>query len=240
MNGDRDPGDHPAPPLLELRNVEKRYPSPEGVETVEVLKGIDLQAHTGESIAIVGESGSGKSTLLNLIGALDYPSSGEILYDGKDISVLEEDEIAVYRNRTIGFVFQQHHLLPQCTILENVLVPTLARKSRKDRAAHPQRAQELLGQVGLSHRQNYRPGELSGGEKQRAAVARALINRPRLLLADEPTGSLDHANTSALADLLLEVNKAEHTILITVTHATAVAKRMERIFKLEDGLLSAL
>ena len=240
MNGDRDPGDRPAPPLLELRNVEKRYPSPEGVETVEVLKGVDLQAHAGESIAIVGESGCGKSTLLNLIGALDYPSSGEILYDGKDISILEENEMAVYRNRAVGFVFQQHHLLPQCTILENILVPTLVRKSLKDRAAHPRRAQELLGRVGLSHRQNYRPGELSGGEKQRAAVARALINRPRLLLADEPTGSLDHANTSALADLLLEVNKAEHTILITVTHATAVAKRMERIFKLEDGLLSAL
>ena len=233
-------GDRPTPPLLELRNVEKRYPSPEGVETVEVLKRIDLQAHTGESIAIVGESGSGKSTLLNLIGALDYPSSGEILYDGKDISALEEDEIAAYRNRTVGFVFQQHHLLPQCTILENVLVPTLVQKSRKDGATHTQRAQELLGQVGLGHRQDYRPGELSGGEKQRAAVARALINRPRLLLADEPTGSLDHANTSALADLLLKVNKAEHTTLITVTHATAVAKRMKRILKLEDGLLSAL
>ena len=239
MSGECHPEGFPAVPLLELRKVEKHYRSPEGVETVEVLKGIDLKANSGESIAIVGESGSGKSTLLNLIGALDHPSSGEILFDGEDISVYQEVEIAAYRNRTVGFVFQQHHLLPQCTILENVLVPTLVRNLAKDRAGHTQRAQELLTQVGLSHRQNYRPGELSGGEKQRAAVARALINRPRLLLADEPTGSLDHANTSALADLLLEVNKAENTTLITVTHATAVAKRMERIFKLEDGLLAA-
>src|SRR5438309_11795041 len=168
--------------LLQLSGVSKSYVSPEGVETA-VLRGVDLDVANGESIAIAGPSGCGKSTLLNIIGTLDRPSSGRVMLDGRDASALSEAELAGVRSRVVGFVFQLHHLLPQCSILENVLVPTLA-GSKDDRAALRERAEKLLGSVGLKHRIHHRPGELSGGERQRVAVARALINQPKLLLAD--------------------------------------------------------
>ena len=159
-----------------------------------------------------------------------------MLVDGKDIETLEGDAAAAYRNNTVGFIFQLHHLLPQCTVLENVLVPTLARKDR-DKAALQQRAEELLDSVGLKHRLNHRPGELSGGERQRVAVARALINRPRLLLADEPTGALDRISATRLVDLLAEINTTQGVTLIMVTHAPELARRMQRVLELRDGKL---
>ena len=177
--------------LLELSGVTKLFVSPGGAET-PVLKGIDLRMSPGESVAIVGPSGCGKSTLLNLIGTLDRPTTGRIVLDGKDITFLTDADVAKVRSEVVGFVFQFHHLLPQCSILENVLVPSLV--TSRGAQDSESRARALLDRVGLSHRLSYRPGQLSGGECQRAAVVRALINRPKLLLADEPTGSLDREN----------------------------------------------
>jgi lipoprotein-releasing system ATP-binding protein len=222
--------------LLDLRNVSKTYRAPDGGDAVDVLRGVNLQIDTGESVAIVGPSGSGKSTVLNLIGALDRTDSGEVFVDGRDVEKLNEQDLALYRNTTIGFIFQLHHLLPQCTILENVLVPTLASPSRNP-SALTARAESLLESVGLKHRLHHRPGELSGGERQRAAVARALINSPKLLLADEPTGALDRTNAARLTDLLVEVNKTHGVTLVMVTHALDLAARMGRVFELIDGQL---
>jgi lipoprotein-releasing system ATP-binding protein len=219
--------------ILELAGVTKSYVSPEGAQT-QVLRGIDLVLREGESLAIAGPSGSGKSTLLNIIGTLDRPTSGRVALDGRDVSALGETELAVVRSRVVGFVFQLHHLLPQCSILENVLVPTLVLKGASD--AEP-RAVSLLARVGLSQRLSHRPGQLSGGECQRAAVVRALINRPKLLLADEPTGSLDRASAEALAKLLGEINREEGVALIYVTHAADLAARAGRILELQDGRL---
>jgi ABC-type lipoprotein export system ATPase subunit len=187
-------------------------------------------------VAITGPSGSGKSTILNIIGALDRADSGEVLVDGRDVEKLRDAELASYRNTTVGFIFQLHHLLPQCTILENVLVPTLAGKL-DDRAALRKRAEKLLDSVGLKHRLAHRPGELSGGERQRVAVARALINQPKLLLADEPTGALDRTSASRLVDLLAELNRDHGVTLIMVTHAPELASRMKRVLELRDGKL---
>src|SRR6186997_2034686 len=189
--------------LLEVSNLTKSYSALDGSEEVRVLEGVDLRAEKGESIAIIGPSGSGKSTILNIIGALDRADSGRVLVDGEEVEKLGEEELSAYRRTKVGFVFQLHHLLPQCTVLENVLVPTLPLLKR-DAAALQARAEELLKSVGLSHRLQHRPGQLSGGERQRAAVARALINQPRLLLADEPTGALDRLNAAKLADLLID------------------------------------
>ena len=218
--------------LLELTNVSKSYVAP----PVEVLRGINFQLDTGEAVAIVGPSGSGKSTLLNILGALDRPTQGRALFDGRDLAALTEPELATIRNRQIGFVFQLHHLLPQCTVLENVLIPTLARKPADPVAA--ERAVKLLERVGLQHRLEHRPGQLSGGECQRVAVARALINQPKLLLADEPTGALDHANAASLGQLLIELNKEQGVALVVVTHSTELAKRLPRVMELRDGVLS--
>ena len=216
--------------LLELRGITKRY---EGADE-DVLAGVDLAVNAGERLAIVGPSGSGKSTLLNIIGTLDHPSTGSVLLDGRDVSELDEKRLAALRNVRIGFVFQLHHLLPQCTILENVLVPALVQGNM---AAAEQRGRELLDRVGLSHRLNYRPGKLSGGERQRVAVVRALINQPALLLADEPTGSLDRATSDAIGDLLAELNREQGVAVVTVTHATSLAQRMGRVLELRDGML---
>ena len=223
--------------ILELIGISKRYESPEGGQASEVLSEISLEVRRGESVAIVGPSGSGKSTLLNLIGTLDRPSAGCMILDGKDLSQLEEKELAQVRNREIGFVFQLHHLLPQCTVLENVLIPTLVNRGI-DRQEVEGRAQELLKRVGLAERMNYRPGQLSGGERQRAAVVRALINRPKLLLADEPTGSLDRGASDNLAELLIELNQQEEVTMIVVTHSLSLAKRMGRVLELRGGKLS--
>ena len=220
--------------LAELHNVTKSYRS--DANPVPVLNGIELRIEPGETIAIVGPSGCGKSTLLNLLGALDQPDSGEVRVAGKNLKNLNADELAEYRNTTVGFIFQLHHLLPQCTVLENVLIPTLARKNA-DRTALRARAAKLLEAVGLGHRLEHRPGQLSGGERQRAAVARALINEPKLLLADEPTGSLDRASALRLTDLLAEIREREKITIVMVTHAPDLAKRMSRVLELVDGKL---
>jgi ABC-type lipoprotein export system ATPase subunit len=221
--------------LAELSNVTKSYRSDAGA--VPVLNGISLTIAEGETVAITGPSGCGKSTLLNLLGALDQADSGEIRVADRDLTKLDAQQLAEFRNTTVGFVFQLHHLLPQCTVLENILVPSIVRKDA-DRAALRARAAQLLGAVGLSHRLDHRPGQLSGGERQRAAVARALINSPKLLLADEPTGALDRASAERLADLLAEVHQREKITIVMVTHAPELARRMGRMLGLVDGKLA--
>jgi len=224
-------------PVFQLRNVSKRFDSVNG-SNVEVLSGVDLEIVRGESIAIIGPSGSGKSTLLNIIGTLDRPSSGQVLLDERDLSTLDENELATIRNRQIGFVFQAHHLLPQCTVLENVLVPVLAQKSTGSSADAESRGRGLLGRVGLGHRLDHRPGQLSGGERQRVAVVRALINQPKLLLADEPTGALDRGSAQQLGKLLIDLNREEGVTLIVVTHALDLARGMKRVLELKLGKLA--
>lgn len=218
--------------LLDVREVTKSYAA--SPVALEVLKGVNLRLRRGESVAVVGPSGCGKSTLLNLIGALDTPSSGSIWFEGRALGGLNHRELARFRNASVGFVFQFHHLLPQCTALENVLVPALVNSGARDRKA---RALELLERVGLGERAGYRPGQLSGGERQRVAVVRALINRPRLLLADEPTGALNEEGASKLVALLLELSREEDMTLLVVTHAGQVAAQMDRILELRAGRL---
>jgi ABC-type lipoprotein export system ATPase subunit len=216
--------------LLKLENVSKRYD-----ENRAVLAGVDLTVAAGERVAIVGESGCGKSTLLNIIGTLDRPDTGTLEFDGTDLLAMDERATAAFRNRKIGFVFQLHHLLPQCSVLENVLVPTLVNKEGGDAKA---RALRLLERVGLSDRLSHRPGRLSGGERQRVAVVRALMNAPRLLLADEPTGSLDRAGADELVQLLIELNHEENMTLVMVTHSMRLAEKMGRVLPLETGRLN--
>ncbi|MGD0816086.1 MAG: ABC transporter ATP-binding protein [Verrucomicrobiota bacterium] len=228
----------PDAPLLRLENVSKSYDSVLDGPPVRVFEGIDLTLQQGESAAICGPSGSGKSTLLNIIGTLDAPTQGRVLLGGQDLAQLDELRLAAVRNRQLGFVFQAHHLLPQCTVLENVLVPTLASPDSEQRRSAPERARRLLDRVGLGGRTDHRPGQLSGGERQRAAVVRALINQPELLLADEPTGSLDRAAAEELARLLIELNREEGVTLILVTHAPDFAERMKRVFQLQGGRLT--
>lgn len=218
--------------ILELSNVSKEYP--DAAQPVRVLSGVNLSLNPGESAAIVGPSGCGKSTLLNLIGTLDKATSGTVKVQGQDVAPMNEAALATLRNREIGFVFQLHHLLPQCSVLENVLVPTLVNPDAKGAA---ERAARLLARVGLSERAHQLPGKLSGGERQRAAVVRALINQPRLLLADEPTGSLNEQGAEELAALLLELNREENMALLVVTHSEAIAKMMGRVFELREGAL---
>ncbi|MHC4324698.1 MAG: ABC transporter ATP-binding protein [Planctomycetota bacterium] len=223
--------------MLELIHVAKKYESPGDKQALSVLKDITLKVEPGRSLVIVGPSGSGKSTLLNIMGALDHPTGGQVLFDDRDIASLGEVELAGIRNKQIGFVFQLHHLLPQCTVLENVLVPTLADKKRPSMKEIRDRAEHLLQRVGLKEFMPYRPGELSGGQRQRVAVVRALINRPKLLLADEPTGSLDKDSSENIADLLVELNRSEKVALVVVTHSLSLANRMGRVMELSDGLL---
>ena len=216
--------------LLELSGITKQY---EGAEE-SVLAEVDLCVAAGDMVGIVGPSGSGKSTLLNIIGTLDQPSAGAVRLDGRDALALNDKQLATLRNERIGFVFQLHHLLPQCTIMENVLIPALV---QGDVRAAAERGRELLDRVGLAHRLEHRPGQLSGGERQRVAVVRALINQPALLLADEPTGSLDRAASDAIGELLVELNKEQGVAIITVTHSSRLAERMGRVFELRDGTL---
>ena len=224
-------------PLLRLDKVAKNYVAAEGAAPVAVLRGLSFDIAASESVAIIGPSGSGKSTLLNIIGTLDQPTSGQVWLDGQDLSRLDELKLAAIRNQQIGFIFQSHHLLPQCSVMENVLVPTIADKKSKTRDGAPERAEKLLKRVGLSERLHHRPGQLSGGERQRVAVVRALINQPKLLLADEPTGALDRASAQGLAQLLVELNREEKVTLIVVTHAIDLARQMSRIVELRDGQL---
>jgi len=223
--------------MLELINVTKSYQTPGIKDGVCVLKNITLKVTKGQSLVIVGPSGSGKSTLLNIIGALDRPSEGRVLFDGKDLAELTEFELARIRNCQIGFVFQLHHLLPQCTVLENVLVPTLAGKTHLSKKEIQERATNLLQRVGLKDHLLHRPGQLSGGQRQRVAVVRALINSPKLLLADEPTGSLDKDAAENIAELLVELNRSEEVTLITVTHSLRLAEKIGNVMELSGGLL---
>ncbi len=226
-----------AHPVLELQNIEKHYSEPGGEGIIPVLRGVSLSVHQGESVAVTGPSGSGKSTLLNLMGALDHPSSGVVIFSGRNLQSLSDRELAILRNREVGFVFQLHLLLPQCTVLENVLIPTIPKHDEIKLQDRVSRATELLEMVGLESHMHHRPGQLSGGERQRAAVVRALINRPKLLLADEPTGSLDQDSAVALAKLLTGLNEEHGVSLVMVTHAPFIAQFMKRQLRLEHGTL---
>lgn len=220
-------------PLLNVENLTREFNAAENGEPLRVLRGLSLEVARGESVAIVGSSGCGKSTLLNLIGTLDQPTSGTLTFNGRDLSQLNGEELALLRNCEMGFIFQSHHLLPQCSVMENVLVPTIAHRTSS--ASDEERGRRLLERVGLGERLSHRPGQLSGGERQRVAVVRALINEPQLLLADEPTGALDEDTADKLGQLLVELNKEEKVTLITVTHSPRLAERMGRTLKLADG-----
>jgi lipoprotein-releasing system ATP-binding protein len=222
--------------MLEISDVSKEYPTPRGPLTV--LAGVSLSLKRGEAAAIMGPSGAGKSTLLYIAGGLEPPTAGRVTLDGSDPYRIGEKELAAFRNQKIGFLFQDHCLLPQCSVLENVLIPTLVgRDAGTDRAAYPKRARELLGQVGLGERLDHRPSELSGGEKQRVSLARALIRQPLLLLCDEPTGNLDEAAAGVVADLLLELHRRQETILIVVTHSGDLAARFPLRYELRHANL---
>jgi lipoprotein-releasing system ATP-binding protein len=218
--------------MLEATNLSKDYQTPKG--PLPILSGISLSLSRGEAAAIMGPSGSGKSTLLYVLGALEPPTSGSVTLDGRNPYQLDDRALASFRNTSIGFVFQDHCLLPQCSVFENVLTPAMIAEEKED---FPGRARTLLEQVGLADRLDHRPSELSGGEKQRVALARALIMRPTLLLCDEPTGNLDRKTSDAVATLLLDLHKDQQTILIVVTHSNEVASRFPARFELIDRAL---
>lgn len=221
--------------MIDVSHVSKIYENPSG--PVTVLQELSLSVGAGETVAIVGPSGAGKTTLLNLLGALDQPTSGTVTIDGVSLGGLDPMAAARFRNRSIGFIFQLHYLLPQCSVLENVLVPRLAGGWEEDAGTTRARAESLLEQVGLQDRMTHRPYQLSGGEQLRAAIARSLINQPRIILADEPTGSLDPATGDRIADLLLRTNTGARVALVVVTHNPALAQRMEKKYRLEQGRL---
>jgi lipoprotein-releasing system ATP-binding protein len=218
---------------LVVNHLDKEYPTRSG--PLSVLRDVNLQLERGEALVVMGPSGSGKSTLLHVLGTLDRPTRGDVRLEGQDPFALGERELADFRNRHVGFVFQDHHLLPQCSVLENVLIPTLV--GRQDRETAKAWARQLLDRVGLADRLDHRPAELSGGERQRVAVARALIRRPVLLLADEPTGNLDRHTAQSVARLLLELHREERTILVVVTHSLELADNFPRLLVMEDGSL---
>jgi lipoprotein-releasing system ATP-binding protein len=221
--------------MLNADSIHKRYPTRAG--ELSVLRDVSLELRTGESAVIVGPSGSGKSTLLNILGTLEPPTEGRVGLNGCDPFSLSPTELARFRNRHVGFVFQEHHLLPQCSVFENTLLPTLVEKRGDDVVG---RARELLERVGLAERLDHRPAELSGGERQRVAIARALINRPKLLLADEPTGNLDRKTATRVGDLLVELHHDLDLVLLIVTHSETLAQRVDRKYELADGTLAPL
>jgi len=216
--------------MLEVSNLAKEYPTPRG--PLSILSGVSFSLQRGDAAAVMGPSGAGKSTLLYILGGLEQPTSGAMALDGRNPYALSEKDLAAFRNRAIGFIFQDHCLLPQCSVLENVLVPTLV---SRDGAGYEERARDLLAQVGLRDRLDHRPAELSGGEKQRVALARALIRRPLLLLCDEPTGNLDQASADVVASLLLELHQRQETILIVVTHSVELAARFPLRYELRNA-----
>lgn len=218
---------------LLIDHISKSFPT--RGEPLVVLRDVSLSLQAGENAAILGPSGSGKSTLLHILGALDSPSSGSVTLGGQNPFTLSEPELARFRNQNIGFVFQDHHLLPQLTVLENVLIPALA--TGRPSSQTIQRAKDLIEQVGLSERSDHRPAELSGGERQRAGVARALLLKPLLLLADEPTGNLDRGNATGIGTLLLDLQKRENNILVVVTHSQELAALLQKRYQLDEGQL---
>ena len=223
--------------MLQLQNITKGYGEPGTHSYRPVLQNLNLEIGKGERIAIVGPSGSGKTTLLNLIGALDQPESGKILFEGTEISEYDKKQLAAFRNKNLGFVFQLHHLMPQLTLWENVLLPLLA-SGQKITEEQKSRAEHLIRKVGIWEQRNQKPAEMSGGECQRTAVVRALINKPGLILADEPTGALDQDNATALTELLIQLSKEEDITLVTVTHSAEMAEEMEKKYLLKNGELN--
>lgn len=221
--------------MLKVDAVSKQFDTPRG--SLSILSQVSFEKKPGEALCIMGPSGSGKSTLLHILGTLEPPTSGTVTLGDRNPFQLSETELSQFRNREVGFVFQDHFLLPQCTVLENVLAPTLVATEAEDA---PGRARDLLGRVGLGERLDHRPAELSGGERQRAALARALVLKPRLLLCDEPTGNLDGASAGAVTDLLLELFVQEQAILVVVTHSTTLSERFDDRRRLTDGQLQAL
>ena len=226
--------------LLELSDIIKRFEHPSREGEVTVLDGLSLEVAAGDAIAVVGPSGSGKSTLLNIMGGLDRPTSGTVLFQGTDLASLSDRDLSRVRNREIGFVFQLHHLLPHLTVLENVQVPSLPMGPEADQEEVRARASGLLERVGLGDRLDHFPAQLSGGELQRVAAVRALINRPKLLLADEPTGSLDRETSRELGEVLVRLNREEGTTLVVVTHSQELAGLLDPVYALENGVLEAV
>lgn len=222
---------------IELNNISKKYQTPGVAEVREVLKNITLTVDPGDSIAIAGPSGSGKSTLLNIMGTLDMPDNGSVIIDGKNPRDMTEKQLAWFRNTRLGFVFQLHYLLPQLTLAENVLVPVLA-QSRENRQKAASRVMELLGSVGLKDRARQKPWQMSVGECQRGALVRALINNPELILADEPTGSLDAESAEMMGDLLVKINREKNISLVVVTHSEKLAARMKQVYHLTGAILT--
>ncbi len=225
--------------LIEAKNLKKSFYPPAG--ELKILKGVDLSISAGEVVGIVGASGVGKSTFLHVLGTLDRPTSGNVLYEGRDVFTMNNNSLASFRNSTIGFVFQFHHLLPEFTALENVMIPGLIAKGRRPEGTNQkelqERAERLLDELGIYERKDHRPGELSGGEQQRVAVARALVLSPKVVLADEPTGNLDTATGEELFRLLLKLNSERGITFVIVTHNESLSKRCHRVLRMADGRL---
>ena len=224
--------------MIELHNISKTYQNGSGGNIRKVLNDISITINSGDSIAITGPSGSGKSTLLNIIGTLDTPNSGKVIYHGTELNSLKEQDIAIIRNQKIGFVFQMHYLLPQLNLMENVLVPVIPEKDKSRRNTARTRAMDLLQHVGLADKRHQFPGNLSVGECQRAALVRALVNSPEILLADEPTGSLDHDSATMLGELLVDLNKTYGVSVVLVTHSLELTATMKTVYTLNNGQLS--
>lgn len=226
--------------LLSLKNISKAFGNEKEGTKRKVLENLSLSMQKGESLAILGPSGSGKTTLLNIIGAMEEPDEGIVRFGDQNLGEMNGNELVGFRNRQIGFIFQFHHLLPQCTVLENVLIPTLPLKGKDIKDKKREEAEHLLKKVGIYDHRNKIPSKLSGGECQRVAVVRAMINQPSLLLADEPTGSLDEKNADKIADLLLELNQENMLSLLVVTHSEKLASAMNRTLRLRDGKFSKI
>jgi lipoprotein-releasing system ATP-binding protein len=223
--------------IIRLENISKTYPVPDNEAGLKILRDITISVDTAETVAVTGPSGSGKTTLLNMMSGLDVPTGGSVFVAGQELTNMRPDALALFRNRNVGFVFQEHCLLPQCTVIENGLLPSIV-ECRESRDVLFARARKLLDRVGLGNKLNSFPGKLSGGECQRVAVVRALINQPKIIMADEPTGSLDNSTAIVLAKLLIELNEEQDTTLIVVTHSEFVAELMHLKFKLADGRLT--
>lgn len=226
--------------MISLKGINKHYYNNSGTIKQQVLSEVSLSIKEGESIAIVGPSGCGKSTLLNIMGTIDRPTSGQLTFDNNEVSSLKDKELSKFRNQHIGFIFQMHHLLPQLNVFENVILPTLADPSHSNKKAISEYAMQLLDQLGIRDKAEQFPGQLSGGECQRVAVARALINKPSLILADEPTGSLDQKSAAQIGALLVEIQQKQNIALAVVTHSMELADRMQKKFSLKEGKLEEI